>query len=308
MDSTAHSDLEIISLRQIGLFFWRWKWVMLVTILTFAIGSTIWVNRLPNEYQANILVVPNGAESSSGLAGLAGQFGGLASLAGVSLGAEQGGDSAVALSLMESRQFVMKFIDKYDLLPALIAAKNWDAKSNQLVFDEDLYDGKNAQWNKKTFLTPESHPTAWVGYGAFLSRLDIQTDRDSGVVDIHFEHYSPQVATDVVKNIVREINEQMRISAIKEAEKSILYLHSEVEKTPVTELQAVFYSLIEEQTKNLMLAKVREDYIFRVIAEPVLPEYRYGPQRLFLVIVVTLIGGLFSILLSLLIDAFWYKK
>lgn len=306
MDSTPQSDLEIISFRQILLFFWRWKWVMTATTFVFMVCSLVWVVKLPNVYQANILVVSNDSESSGGLANLAGQLGGLASLAGVNLGAEKGGEASVALSILESRSFVMKFIDKYELLPALIAAEGWDPESDELIYDEDVFDPKSHRWNTDSF--EGELPSSWKGYLPFMNRLEIVQESDSGVVDIYFEHYSPSVAVHIAQSLVKEINEQMRITAIKEAEKSVSYLNSEVLKTPVTELKSVFYRLIEEQTKTLMLAKVREDYIFRVVAEPVLPEDKNSPKRLFLVIVITFVGGIFSLFLSLFLEAVLTKQ
>ena len=49
--------------------------------------------------------VPAQGDSGGGLSQLAGQFGGLASMAGISLGGGKGDDNAIAIELLKSRSF-----------------------------------------------------------------------------------------------------------------------------------------------------------------------------------------------------------
>ena len=95
----------------------------------------------------------------------------------------------------------------------------------------------------------------------------------------------------------------MRIDAVNDAEKSIQYLTAEIERTQVAELKSVFYRLIEEQTKNLMLAQVRDDYVFKIVSEAVLPETKSNPKRSLIVIAITFLGLVVSFLIALFMDA-----
>ena len=97
----------------------------------------------------------------------------------------------------------------------------------------------------------------------------------------------------------------MRERKIKRVEKNIDYLQSQLAKTSMTEMKAVFYNLIEEQTKILMLAEANiDDYVFMTVSKSMIPEQRSYPFRRLIVIQFTLIGGMLSVLIVFLLRAF----
>jgi LPS O-antigen subunit length determinant protein (WzzB/FepE family) len=55
----------------------------------------------------------------------------------------------------------------------------------------------------------------------------------------------------------------------------------------------MLFSLIEEQTKTLMLANVREEYVFKTVDPAVVPERKSKPMRVFIVILTALLSGFF---------------
>ena len=63
-----------------------------------------------------------------------------------------------------------------------------------------------------------------------------------------------------------------------------------------------FYNLIEQQQQKLMLAKVRNDYVFKVLDAPIVPERKDSPKRALIVIFSSLLGGFLSILVVLVIS------
>lgn len=73
--------------------------------------------------------------------GLAGQFGGLASLAGINFGASGGVDKVkMAIEVMKSRQFTNDFIQNHNILPDLMAAKKWNMSDDSISYDNEIYD------------------------------------------------------------------------------------------------------------------------------------------------------------------------
>ena len=70
----------------------------------FAIVSVGYALSLPNQYKATVLLAP-AQEESGGLSSALGQLGGLASLAGVNIGAGGGGESKHAQEILKSRFF-----------------------------------------------------------------------------------------------------------------------------------------------------------------------------------------------------------
>ncbi len=137
------SDHEI-DLRELWSIIWSGKWTIIAITFVFAVASIFYALSLPNIYKSEALLAPAEENSGGGLAGLAGQFGGLASLAGVNLG---GGDkTALAIEVLKSREFISKFIKKHELLLPLMASEGWDRSRNELNIDPDIYDVKSGKW------------------------------------------------------------------------------------------------------------------------------------------------------------------
>jgi uncharacterized protein involved in exopolysaccharide biosynthesis len=61
-------------------------------------------------------------------------------------------------------------------------------------------------------------------------------------------------------------------------------------------LQNVFFKLIEEQTKIVMLAKVSPEYMLRTLDPAVIPEIKSQPNRALICVLGTLLGGMLSVL------------
>ncbi len=73
---------------------------------------------------------------------------------------------------------------------------------------------------------------------------------------------------------------------------SITYLKKQIENTQLAEMQSMLYSLIEEQMKIILLANVRDEYVFKIIDPAVIPEEKAKPKR-FLIVLSAFIFGLF---------------
>ena len=81
MFQTQNNDAEI-DLRELWNVIWRGKWIIIVVTAIFAVVSASYVLSLPNIYRSEALLAPTDADQNGGFTGVAGQLGGLASLAG----------------------------------------------------------------------------------------------------------------------------------------------------------------------------------------------------------------------------------
>jgi LPS O-antigen subunit length determinant protein (WzzB/FepE family) len=64
-------------------------------------------------------------------------------------------------------------------------------------------------------------------------------------------------------------------------------------------MQTVFYQLIEEQTKTIMLAEVSQEYVLKTIDPANAPEEKAKPKRALIVVLGTMLGGILSVLIVL---------
>jgi uncharacterized protein involved in exopolysaccharide biosynthesis len=289
-----------IDLSELWRTIWSGKILIIVISFIFAMSSIVFALSKPDVYKASILLSPASSDSAGGMGALAGQFGGLASLAGISLGGGGTDKTALALEIIKSRAFLETFIIKHNLLVPLIASEKWDRINDELIFDDEVYDVKNNKWIRKVSFPKTMVPSPWEGYQEFLELISVSQDKITSLVTIDVEFYSPKIAKKWLKWLVSDVNDFMRQQDEKEAQSSIDYLTKQLEKTEVSAMETVFYQLIEEQTKNMMLTKVSAEYVLKTIDPAQVPEKKAGPKRALIVVLGTMLGGILSVLIVLI--------
>jgi hypothetical protein len=251
-------------------------------------------------YKSSALLSPNFDESASP-SGMASQLGGLASIAGINLSANEVSKTQIALHTLKGKSFLFYFINKYSLKPTLLASIGWDSMQDELLFDEKQFDVANNKWVREVSYPKTLIPSDLEVYNSFVTNnLRVNQDKETGLITITISHFSPTVAKSIVDNLVLEINSVIKKDEISEANKSIIYLSNEIQKTNVVELKKLFYQLIEQQTQRVMLANVRDDFAFKVIDHAIEPEDKYKPKRAIIVAVFSFLGGFIAILFAIL--------
>ena len=285
-----------IDLKELFAAIWAGKWLITGITTIFAIGSVLVALWLPNIYKSEALLSPVTEKQGGGLSALAGQFGGLASLAGINLGSGASGDkSQLAIEILKSREFTSNFIQKHHILPDLMAVEKWDRNDNKVIYDPELYDATTQKWVREVKLPKKPEPSMQEAYKEFAKILNVATAKDSGMVTISIEHQSPFVAQQWVKWLVADINAEMKKRDVNEAHKSIAFLEQQLRKTKVADIRSMLFNLVEEQTKTIMFSKVRDEYVFKTIDPALVPEEKAKPKRALICILGTLLGGMLGV-------------
>lgn len=279
---------------------WRGKWFVAIFITVAAIISVSVSLLLDNEYTASATLYPS-EQSSGGISSLMKQYGGLASLAGISLPSSSEGTSAqLGLELLKSRAFIGEFVERRNILAELMATESWDMLADKIEFDPDIYDAKTGQWVREIDPPRVEKPSAIEAHEKFLEIMTVSEDSVSGYVTVSITHKSPKLAAQWVTWLIEDLNENVKAQEVNEASKSIEYLTEQVTTTSLRELQAVFFELIQSQTETVMLAEARDEYVFKTLDPAVVPEEKSGPNRPLICIVGTLLGAAIGIIFVLI--------
>ena len=246
----------------------------------FAIGSVIYALIQPEIYRSEALLAP--AESRQPSNPLFAQLGMAAGIVGVSVGNETGNQVSTAIATIQSRDFITRFVEKHELRVTLMAGA-WDRVDNDGNVDPSIYDLGSASWR----VDP---PTDEDVYHIFRAILQVSENQNNGLVTVAIEWHNPVEARDWVNWLVADINELIKEKELQEATSAIEYLQNQLQSTQLVEMQRAFYQLIESQTRIVMLADVREDYVFRTIDPAYIPQTRIKPRRGTIVMVFSLIG------------------
>jgi len=297
---TLQNNDDEIDLAELCRAIWSGKFLIIAITFLFAVSSIAFALSKPDVYKASVLLSPAASDGGGGMGALAGQFGGLASLAGISLGGGGMDKTALALEIIKSRAFLENFIANHDLLIPLIASKKWERISDSLIIDDNFYDAVNKKWIREVSFPKTAKPSLWEAYQKLLELISTSQDKTSSLVTIDIEFYSPEIAKQWLIWLVADVNNFMREQDENEAQASIDYLTSQLDKTDVRAMETVFYQLIEEQTKNMMLTKISAEYVLKTIDPAQVPEKKAGPKRALMVVLGTLLGGMLAMLIVLI--------
>ena len=302
MQNNIQNDTQYddeIDLRELFGALWAGSRKIIAITAVFAFVSFIYALSVSNQYKATVLLAPAQSDSSD-LSGALGRLGGLASLAGVDIGSGDSSEAQMAQEIMKSWSFIDVFIAENNISVEVYAAEGWSRGSNELQIDDDIYDAETKTWLVENDNTGEvGPPSSWVLFEAFSERLVVSENKKSGLVSVSIEYYSPQIAKQWLDMYVAAINAHMQQRQMEKVTNNINYLQAQIEKTSIAEMREVFYTIIAEQTKNKMLAEASPEYAFVAVSPSMVPEEKSQPERAFICIIGTLLGGILSVLLVL---------
>ena len=282
-----------IDLLELFATLWRGKWIIIAFTVVFAAAGVAYALYKPNIYQASVLLAP--AQDEGGVSGISGQLGGLASLAGISLGGGSGNQTVMAKEVLQSRAFLTDFIHRHNLTIPLMATEAWDMKNEKWVINREVYNPDTGEWLADD--DGESlKPTNWDMVKTFReNHLSVSTNEETGMVTVSVKSLSPNAAKDWAEKLVQDINEHMREQDVKEAEARIEYLEGKLSETNIAGMQQVFYQLIESETRTVMLANAQDEYVFKTVDPAVVPQEKSEPKRALIAIVATMLGGMLGV-------------
>ncbi len=297
------SNKDDIDFRRLFSVIWAGRWYVIGIPAAASVIAVIVSLMLPNIYRSEALLAPRKMDSGSNLAALASQYAGLARLAGVSLPGGEADDTELAIAMLRSRGFVAEFIERRGILVPLMAASRWNAETELLEIDKDVYDTGSETWVRKASPPRGVVPSQQEAYEHFAQEvMSVSVNRDTGFITVAIEHYSPDLAKLWVDWLIDDINKTIMERDVGRAEQAISYLQDQIESTSLAELRTVFFNLIQEQTKTIMLAQASPDYVFQTIDPAVVPDLKARPFRSLIVLAAVFLSGLATLAGLLIAD------
>jgi len=265
------ADDDDFTLAAVSEFLWRHRLLIAVVSIVFTVTAGVLAFRTKPYFRAEVMVTEVRERGMGAMGSLASQLGGLASLAGVNLTAG-GSNNQEAAAILESRHLAEEFIKRNELLP-------------ELVRD-----------------SPE-RATLWMAVKKFKEGvLTIRKDARKGTTSVGVQWNDPAQAARLANSYVALANELIRTRALDESHRNINYLTEQLAHTEAVDLRKVMYNLIENETKNLMIANGRSEYAFEVVDPAVAPELKLGPHRLFICLIGLMVGFAFAAALAFAVE------
>tara|TARA_B100001093_G_C26848011_1_gene1023765 strand:- start:2558 stop:3502 length:945 start_codon:yes stop_codon:yes gene_type:complete len=302
------SDLgDEISFSDILKILWTGKSWIIIFFLIASVIIVFYAISLPNKYQSNALLVPS---DEAFMEGGFSQYSNLTKLAGISMPGKVD-QASTGLAVLKSRVFIEHFIESRDILVPLMASESWDNRSGNVIIDKDLYDEESKKWIRNVSFPKTVKPSLKEAYIFWVKEIfTVTQENKTKLISMRIEHHSPIVAQEWASMLIEDLNNYIRDRDVKEAQKSIEFLNTEVAKTNSEELKQLYYNVIQSKTEKKMLAYSRPEYLFRVIDPPFIPEIKSSPRRSIICILGAILGiiiGSFFVLIRHFINTQHHK-
>jgi uncharacterized protein involved in exopolysaccharide biosynthesis len=298
MENKIEKEIDLIKLFSL---LWDKKYLIGSITFIFTFFSILYALWLPNIYSSKSVLHPviDDATEVNALSSMASKYGGLAAATGISLPQNVGvSKTAVMIATINSREFFSHLLTFDNIKLILFATKAYNPETKAIEYDPKIYNPETKNWI-------EGEPTDLEVYKMYGKILSLNEDKVSGLITISIDHQSPIFAKDFLELIIYEINDIMRNRDIVESTESLEFLTSQLSKTPQSDIKFSINQLIETQLKKQMLTKVRKYYILNPIDAPFIPEEKSEPKRSEIVILFTILGLIFSIIIVMYRN---YKK
>jgi uncharacterized protein involved in exopolysaccharide biosynthesis len=254
-------------------------WKILVNYKLYIVGLTVlttlvaiyYASNLPTIYKAEVLMIP----ASSGSGGSSSSLGSLANLTGIAIGGSNntGAEGERALARLKTRSFLINHIKEKNLKPILFADQ-WN-KETKLWIDQEPPDRDSAELLNSMIQT-NSNPKSRIG----ITSLFVNWKNPS----------NPNKIADIANGLVSSLNSKAKQYAVLEAKNSILFLEKELEKTNILNSQTILYNLIEQQIGKIMMANVKDEFVFKVIDPAVIPKQAKNKPKIMIVFIGIVLG------------------
>lgn len=268
--SPETGDQDAISLVKLVQIAWAGRLKILAAVVVSTAVAIAYALLATEWYRAETVLIPN-EESVPNLAGGVGGLSGLSVFPGISLGS---GSSEESVAVLTSRDFIREFIEDQQLMPVLFPDK-WDEAAGRWVESDETL-----------------QPDVREGIEFFRANvLQVSTDARSQLVTLSIRWTDPGIAAEWARMLVERINSKMRSRASEAAERNIVYLQAELQKTNIAALRDSIGSLLQSELQKGMLADGNPEFAFRTVDAAQEPRLRVWPRRSLIAVMGVAIGA-----------------
>ncbi len=215
--ASCHEELNLLDYYKVIM---RHKKMIAGIVMAVSVIAVVTSLLMAKTFKADAVIIPVSSKGSGGgMSALSSQFGGLASLAGMSLSGGAG-DAEKLLAILKSRTIVEDVINRENLMPILFE-KQWDAAANR--------------WKSAD---PEKMPDMEMAVRKMKGAVVISDDKKAKTIKITGTFKTPELAARIVNAYLDELQNFINANALTTAKRNRLFIEGQLAENKEDLLEA----------------------------------------------------------------------
>ncbi|MDO8739482.1 Wzz/FepE/Etk N-terminal domain-containing protein [Candidatus Deferrimicrobium sp.] len=239
----------------------EWWKIALFSLVVGAITMVVML-RSPNIYTSTTIITPAGDEGKQNPA--------LGSLA--SFGISVGGPSKVEDldTLFKSNDLTVRVFRKYNPWSYILAGNS-----------DPVTGSPRSSWtNGLTGKGKEPKPPGdWDAIRGAKARMKVSTNKRAGTLSLSFDSTSAEGSAAMLKYYLEEGKNRLQEEALERSARNKKFIQEQISRTVDALTRDRLYTLYGQEVEREMLAHNREQFGFRVIDSPRVPDQKSRPSR-----------------------------
>ena len=173
-------------------------------------------------------------------------------------------------TLFKSNDLTVRVFGKYNLWPVVLPDR-FDPATGKMKFC----------WTDRLFRGEKGPrvPGDWDAIRAAKDRLNVSVNKKVGTVSVSFESPSAGGSANIVKYYLDEGKSRLQEEAFDRASKNKKFIEEQIGKTVDALTRDRLYMLYGQEVEREMMARNREQFGFRVVDAPRVPDRKSSPYR-----------------------------
>jgi len=213
---TGHDEINLLD-------YWhvvkKYRKMIIAILAVTSVLAVIMTLLMQKSYKADALIIPISSKGGGGLSALTSQFGGLASLAGVSLPGGTG-ETEKIIAILKSRTLTENVINRENLMPVLF---------------EKAWDSKNKIWKSSN---PNAQPDMELAVKLMRASVIVMDDKKSKTIRISGAFKNPELAARIVNAYIDELQKFITDNAFTMAKRNRIFIEGQLEENKEELLEA----------------------------------------------------------------------
>ena len=290
---SQYSEEEFIDFKAFFNAMWHFKFLLIIICLTTILINSIYLYFAVNEYQISATIMPLQGQRNFTVPFFekAFEIKEFENLLSANLPAYfQDLNTMYLCSVMESRDFVIRLVEKNNLLPEIFS-DIWDKKHKKWLCEKNIKNQSAImEFIYKIFGKPidQCPPTPLQGAEYLLDNTTfVKNPRQTMFIRIEFVHQSQTFAFKVLQMYLQELDRYLREKEFIRADANIRYLNEIIQ---IAKNEDIRKGLLRVRNSQLLIKKYSKginDFAFQIIDPPIRNDKPFKPRRI-LIFVMTL--------------------